>query len=288
MTRLVSFEVSADFGFFKKPDINKIGLTYNLPPKPAILGLLGSILGLKGHKQHYEENAMKKENVQSFPEYCSKLAHLKIGITPLGDFPFNKIMNKYNSKNSYYYTRTDSGSRVDTGNIIEQLLIKPRFRLYLFTNKDIDKLFDKLVSNISNNCSIYTPYLGKNDFILTINNFSKEDLGGHSNFKEYSLKPKIKIKTIFLMNQANINQKNMAEEFPTPIIMNVEGLNKDEYGKPVIDKDFRENYPIGYLDSSLQYNLKLARYTTFEVIKEQIDTEEGILLENDKEMVYLF
>ena len=47
--RLISFDIQADFGFFKKPDYNDgVLLTYNMLHKPALLGILGAIIGLRG------------------------------------------------------------------------------------------------------------------------------------------------------------------------------------------------------------------------------------------------
>lgn len=50
--KLVSFDLKADFGFFKKPDINDIYLTYNMLHKPALLGILGAIVGLQGFQEN--------------------------------------------------------------------------------------------------------------------------------------------------------------------------------------------------------------------------------------------
>ena len=45
--RLISFDIQADFGFFKKPDYNDgVLLTYNMLHKPALLGILGAITAL--------------------------------------------------------------------------------------------------------------------------------------------------------------------------------------------------------------------------------------------------
>ena len=50
--RLISFDIQADFGFFKKPDYNDgVLLTYNMLHKPALLGILGAIIGLRGYRK---------------------------------------------------------------------------------------------------------------------------------------------------------------------------------------------------------------------------------------------
>lgn len=53
--RLISFDIQADFGFFKKPDYNDgVLLTYNMLHKPALLGILGllSVCGVIGKKEN--------------------------------------------------------------------------------------------------------------------------------------------------------------------------------------------------------------------------------------------
>ena len=71
--RLISFDLQADFGFFKKPDYNDgMLLTYNMLHKPALLGLLGAVIGLQGYRKKGE-----------LPEYYQHLEELSVGIEPL-------------------------------------------------------------------------------------------------------------------------------------------------------------------------------------------------------------
>ncbi|MDD3772535.1 MAG: CRISPR-associated protein Cas5, partial [Weeksellaceae bacterium] len=52
MEKLISIDLKADFGFFRKPDTNNtINLSYNIIHKPAILGILGAIIGLEGYTE---------------------------------------------------------------------------------------------------------------------------------------------------------------------------------------------------------------------------------------------
>ncbi|MFQ5633254.1 MAG: type I-B CRISPR-associated protein Cas5, partial [bacterium] len=69
MNKLISIELRADLGFLKKPDINEkdsIYLTYNMLHKPALLGILGAIIGLAGY---HVRNKM--------PEYYERLKNLR-------------------------------------------------------------------------------------------------------------------------------------------------------------------------------------------------------------------
>jgi len=76
MKKLISFDLYANMGFLKKPDINeKIYLTYNMLHKPCTLGILGAIAGLKGFTKNNE-----------LPEYYQKLKDVPIGIKPIGKY----------------------------------------------------------------------------------------------------------------------------------------------------------------------------------------------------------
>ena len=52
----ISFILSGKTAHFKKPDVNSYAyFTYNNIHKPALLGLLGAVLGLKGYAQLFDE-----------------------------------------------------------------------------------------------------------------------------------------------------------------------------------------------------------------------------------------
>ena len=111
--RLISFDLKSDFGFFKKPDVNDTYLTYNMLHKPALLGILGAIIGLKGFEQN-----------KRLPDYYTLLRHLKIGIKPLGtdNGNFLKCFIGYNNA-------TGMASKEEGGilQVKEQTLIQPYF-----------------------------------------------------------------------------------------------------------------------------------------------------------------
>ena len=170
-------------GFFKKPDINSgIYLTYNMLHKPALLGILGAIVGLQG----YQENG-------KFPEYYQALKHLKLGIRPLesDNGNFTKDVVAYN--NGTGFASSEAG-----GNLIvtEQIILKPAYRCYLLLNIDnnIDKtLFERIMK-----CEAeFLPYMGKNDFSAWWGNVTE-----YNSFEEFSFDSNYKIATIFAKTEA--------------------------------------------------------------------------------------
>ncbi len=180
--KLISFDLKAEMGFFKKPDINSgIYLTYNMLHKPALLGILGAIVGLQG----YQENG-------KFPEYYQTLKHLKVGIKPLDSDKgnFTKDMVAYN--NGTGFASSESG-----GNLIvtEQIIIKPSYRCYLLlnTHDDTERL---LFERIMNHEAEFPPYMGKNDFSAWWENAMEYEA------ESFTFDTNYKIATIFAKTEA--------------------------------------------------------------------------------------
>lgn len=151
MDKIISFDLKADFGFFKKPDVNDgLQLSYNMLHKPALLGILGAICGMKG----YEEK-------ERFPEYYERLAALQIGIQPL---PGRHEKGNF-SKTVVTYTNTVGYANKD-GNLIvrEHTLVRPGYRCYIGLDPEYSEDHSKLYEAILSGQTRYIPYLGKNEF----------------------------------------------------------------------------------------------------------------------------
>jgi len=181
--KLISFDLKAEFGFFKKPDINEgICLTFNMIHKPALLGILGAISGMKGHRK-YEE----------FPEYYNRLKHLKVGIQPLKSDKgnFTKDIISYNNS-------TGLASDERGGNLIatEQILIKPSYRCFLLLNLE-NEIEKKLFDNIMSYKAEFLPYMGKNDFSAWWTNSME-----YGDICEFDFSTDFKIDTIFIKSEA--------------------------------------------------------------------------------------
>jgi CRISPR-associated protein Cas5, Hmari subtype len=175
MDKLISFDIYADFGFLRKPFSNSqldLCMTFNMLHKPALLGIIGAILGLKGF-----------DGVGKVPEYYKKLLNLKVGIEPIEGFHergiFPKASIKYN--NSVGYANTQRG--VPCNWILnEQVIIKPAYRCYVLIDNSIDDVLqEKLYHYITNCYAEYIPYLGKNEYTLWWN---KEEVCEYSYTRE--------------------------------------------------------------------------------------------------------
>jgi CRISPR-associated protein Cas5h len=239
MKQLISFDLYADMGFLKKPDINeKIYLTYNMLHKPCVLGILGAIAGLEGFCKNNE-----------LPQYYQEFKQIPVGIKPIGA----GCENGNFSKNVTTYTNTIGFANAD-GNLIisEQTLINPAYRIFLLL--DLAKENEKLLyDHIHCQEAEYIPYLGKNDYSAW---WHKEDVKEY-NHKEFEGGEAFKIETVF------IKEKPLADnviEHRARLRRNLSFLNGSYM--------YFEKLPICYNETLYQYDFADFAYTDWQLSKD--------------------
>ena len=170
MKKLISFTIKADFGMFKKPDINdKIFITYNIIPKTYILGMLGSIMGYEGYAQNKDKTKM--------PEFYEKLKNIRVAIAPSDK---NGGIFK---KEFILFNNTCNG---ETKNITEQTLVNPAYDIYI----EIDEEHE-LIKRLEAKQAEFLPYMGKNEFPLWW-----DDFHDHTIFEKVEQKEQFHVLTI--------------------------------------------------------------------------------------------
>lgn len=239
MKTVISFDLYADMGFLKKPDINeKIYLTYNMLHKPCVLGILGAIAGLKGFTKNNE-----------LPEYYTKFKDIPVGIKPIG-----KGCEHGNfTKNVTTYTNTIGFSNAD-GNLIvsEQTLISPAFRIFILLdieNQEQQTLYDR----IRQQEAVFIPYLGKNDYSAWWN---KEDVKEY-NFQKFEGGEEFRIDTVFIKEGSLVNQ---VVEHKASFRNNLSFLNGSFM--------YFEKLPICYNQKLYQYDYADFAYTDWRLSKD--------------------
>ena len=240
---IISFDLRADFACFKKPDINEgTILTFNSLHKPALLGVLGAIVGLKGYNKRGE-----------FPEYYQAFKDLPIGIEPIEGFHEKGNFSKTNIK----YTNTVGYANADGTLIItEQTLIKPAFRCYIMVDDEIEHQAI-LKERILNGESVYLPYLGKNEFsawwdIETVKEYQYSEVKELTNSYEVS--------SLFIKN---FTLKDKQEE-------EKDDFNFLDMSEPKQIFIFFERLPIGFDEKLFQYQLEKFSCTNINFIPSKI------------------
>lgn len=261
MKKLISFTIKAEKGFLKKPDINDgIYLTYNMLHKPAILGILGAIIGLEGYKKNGE-----------LPVYYNELRNIPVGVKPIGAEKGNFQKTKITYNNTTGFASNETG-----GNLIitEQTLIKPSYKIYLLL--DLEKENEKkLYQNIKEQKAEYLPYLGKNDYSLWWNKNEVEEYDKWGLFVKNS---NFRISTVFKKNEAIVN--HLAKAISRRAL----------YGRKN-DFNYFERLPIDFNEKLYQYNYSDFAYSNALLEEEiKIDSNNLYILKNEdeNEVVYLY
>jgi len=175
--KAISFTLSGKTACFRKPDVNQYAyFTYNNIHKPALLGLLGAIVGYEGYNGLHQRKTSLKERIKNatskdkkilqnelknlqnkYPEFYENLQYLKIAIKPMAkNGYFSKKVQVFN--NSVGYASQEEG-----GNLIvrEQWLEEPCWQIYI--KDDESDVYESIKSYLMGGKAVFIPYLGKND-----------------------------------------------------------------------------------------------------------------------------
>ncbi len=208
MKKAISFKLSGKTACFRKPDVNQYAyFSYNNIHKPALLGLLGAIIGLGGHIQLHNENrkieeenkaikkkADKKPLNDGYPEFYEKLQELKVSIIPLAPHGyFSKKIQVFNNSVGY-------ASREIGGNLIvrEQWLENPSWQIMILDDGSSE--YKKLKDYLIEGKSVFIPYLGKNDHPAKIDDVKEIELS-----TELVLDDGIYMNSLFVKNSDKID-----------------------------------------------------------------------------------
>lgn len=251
MKKLISFTIKADFGMFKKPDINdKIFITYNIIPKTYVFGILGAIMGCEGYAQNRDKTKM--------PEFYEKLKDTRVAIAPSDK---NGGILK---KEFILFNNTCNG---ETKNITEQTLVNPAYDIYIEldeTNAEHTELIDRL----KNQKAEFLPYMGKNEFSLWWDDFHH-----HTVFEKVEHKEQFQVMTILLKNENFVLKNSAYKERTTNYFYLFERL------------------PIDWSDNPRQYKYQEFLYTNaIFKSSESLESINpvGELFESDKGIICLF
>lgn len=130
------FDIWGDYAHFKKIYVTTSALTYSLPFKTTIYGLVGAIIGLDNKKNGYLDH-FNEENCQLAIQVINpvKIQRININFSPKpGPIKDNRKPTTM------------------------EYLVKPRFRIF-FSHKD-EQIYNSLKENLEEKRTVYTPVLG--------------------------------------------------------------------------------------------------------------------------------
>lgn len=135
MDKILAFDISAQYGHFKVIYATTSALTYPIPSKTAIYGMVGNIIGLSNRGNEY---------LKSFKE-----GKCRIAIQVLNPVSTQRI--------NINWSASPGAIRQRKPTLVEHLS-NPAYRVY-FSHED-DALYQSLKKHLENHTSVYTPCMG--------------------------------------------------------------------------------------------------------------------------------
>jgi CRISPR-associated protein Cas5h len=152
---ILIFNISGEYGHFRKFNTTTSPLTYSIPPRTAIIGIIGAILGI----EREEDNNKFKPDVIPLQEQFGK-SNAEIAIQIINPIKKKNVcFNLIDTKHSFFNIKNRT-------QIEFELLQDVEYRIFFsFSQKDI---FETVTERIKNKNHHFTPYLGLSQFTASI------------------------------------------------------------------------------------------------------------------------
>jgi len=155
---ILIFDISSEYGHFRKYNTTTSPLTYSIPTRTAIAGILGAILGMEREVVDgiYPDGAIPVQ------EFFSK-ANSGIAVQILNPVKKENVaMNLINTKISFYNLTRAGRTQIEF-----ELVKNVKYRIFFALNNN-EAAFSNLAERIKSKNHHFSPYLGLAQFTATI------------------------------------------------------------------------------------------------------------------------
>lgn len=156
--KLLVFDIGSEYGHFRKFNTTTSPLTYSIPTRPAITGLLGAILGIE---REFSVGKYPNGVIPVSEVFAKNEANIAVQLMS----PVKKVNIAFNLLDTEKTPASFFNIKQRT-QIEFELLKDPSFRLFI-SLKDAT-VFKELINRIQENRTYFTPYLGLSQFTATV------------------------------------------------------------------------------------------------------------------------
>lgn len=167
LDKFLIFDVFGDYAHFKKYYTTSSPLTFSIPPRTVIIGLVSAIIGK--NKDDYL-NVMTKDKAKIALRIINPIQKVRMG------------MNLINTKDGYWIPIRTKTHEPRT-QIRFEFLRNPKFRIY-FSHCD-SEIYNNLKEFLENHKSFYTPYLGISELICDFKFIEESEIKEKLNEKDF-------------------------------------------------------------------------------------------------------
>jgi len=160
MKKVIKFQIKSDFAFFKDNLGLRGNFSYPMIHKPALLGILGAIMGYKGFLDYKKDTKI---------EYLDKLEEVKVGIKTYS--LNNESVEIITNDSTLLGITSDRQKTIQNKDIV---LSNQKYDIYLSIEEN--NLYEEILKRLKNRDFHYQPYLGRTSFLATINNVEEIEI----------------------------------------------------------------------------------------------------------------
>lgn len=171
MSEMLIFDISGKYATFKVPETTRAAITFPFPPRTALMGMIGAIMGLERNSYWMKDSPYRDALVA--------LEVLKPGRKWGITVNFTQTKNSMIIKSRGVTLPIPKKPRLQRGMNTQQrldLLVEPKFRVYF--SIDDESIMTELEHALSNHLYAYPAYLGHANFLAEI------DFIGRSGFSK--------------------------------------------------------------------------------------------------------
>lgn len=227
------FDISAFYGHFKKPYTTTSPLTYSIPTRTAVAGIIAAMLGFG--KDEYQEHF--------------KIDDAKIGIG------IKKPIKKVRISENFINTKKSINRIQERTQIKVEYLKDVCYRIY-FTHKD-ERIYGKLKGLLSNHSAVYTISMGLSENLANfafVGEFEGREIRGNREFIEFS-----SVLPVDGIRKGDVEYEDEREYFTETIPIEMDA-----------DRNVKEYREILFERNSRKIKAKLECYTKITEIDENI------------------
>jgi len=219
--KFLIFDIWGDYAHFKKYYTTSSPLTFSIPPRTALIGLISAIIGID-----------KKKYLSVMTKDKAKIAIRIIN-------PIKKVrmtQNLIDTKGGYWRP-VKRGSLTGHTQIRFEYLKEPKFRIY-FRHSDIN-LYELLKMNLKSHKSAYTPCLGISELIADFGFIAETSIVNGTNDKDFAnihtVIPLDILKEIDLLEPGRkyFKERIPVEMLPERIVTEYREILYEVEGKPI-------------------------------------------------------
>lgn len=223
---LLVFDITGEYGHFRKYNTTTSPLSYSIPTRTAIAGMLGAILGMEREFR----DGMYRHGVEPVQEFFSK-EKSDIAVQVIKPVKKENIaLNLINTKTSFYDLTRAGRTQIEF-----ELLRDVHFRIYLaMENKE---KFEELSERIKNKRHHFSPYLGLAQFTATIDFVGRTMATKASSNGNYAeILTAVNMSKLIVGQSVDFQPEHFYSANNMPVIMNRDRVVQ-EYSEVLIEKN---------------------------------------------------